>query len=310
MEVVADSWHLGDRGDPERRKLVGAADPRQHQELWRSERACTEDHLTAMDLLHRAVPQRPHAGRARAVEEHPERVGVGAHLEVRAIGHRADVGRRRALAPPVALGHLPPADTVLRRAVEVVVRGEPRRERCVDERLGVRVARSAVGDRVRATDAVIGVGAAIVVLAALPVRQQLVVAPARAPGVAPRVVVPRQAAEVDHPVERRGPAEDAPPRLEDATPVEVRLVRGRVVPIDVGAQERRPRARDVDQLGRVRRACLEQQHRARGILAQPVRQDAARRPCTNDDEVVHQIVPLRCGQEATIPTRPVRKNAS
>src|SRR5437764_6967037 len=128
-----------------------------------------------------------------------------------------------AAAPAVALGELEAPDPLLARAVEVwilLVAGHPRRlEHRVDERMH----RAALGDRHRPADAVKLVLATLVVLGAPEVRQDLVVAPAVAPGRRPAVVVGTVAADVDHRVDRATASHRSPPGEIQAAVVQTGL---------------------------------------------------------------------------------------
>ena len=69
LQVLADRQVLAD-GDPERRELVGRADPREHQQHRRLVRAGGEDHLAlGAHRLDDAVADELDADRAVAVED-------------------------------------------------------------------------------------------------------------------------------------------------------------------------------------------------------------------------------------------------
>ena len=128
---------------------------------------------------------------------------MGDELEVRSLEHRVQVGDRGRAAQPVAAGHLVAADALLSGCVEVGVVGQPGGSGGVEPRLAQQAARAAILDRERTTDAVVLALAALVVLGALEVREQIVVAPPLAAVlVAPLVVVGPVAADVDHRVDR------------------------------------------------------------------------------------------------------------
>ena len=127
-------------------------------------------------------------------------------------------------------------------------------------------------------------GAAHVVLGAQEVGQHVVPAPAQ---VGPLVVVGRVAADVDHRVDRRGPAERLAAREIDAAVVETRLEPGAEVPVRARAVVGREGGRDVDEVRRVRRPGLQEQDLHIGVLAQPVGEHAARRARADDHVVVH-----------------------
>ena len=255
LQVHPDLGRLRDQRDLQQLELLRPPDARQHQQLRRVVGAAAHDHLALgapLEQLARALGD--HAGRAGAVEGDLEDVRVGLDRQVRPLGDRVQVGHRGARAAAVALGDLVPAEAVLLAVVEVVVGGQAHRLGGLEERLAHDAARAGLADRQRPAGAVELARAALVVLGALEVGQQVVPAPAGAAGVAPLVVVERVAADVDHRVERRRAAEHAPARQVDAAVVGARLPAGHVVPVVLGAEERAERGGDVDEVGRVGRA--------------------------------------------------------
>jgi hypothetical protein len=103
-------------------------------------------------------------------------VRIGDHLEVGALERRRQERSRGAAAQPVALGELIAADALLGGAVEVLVVWVPRLERRLDPGVSQRLQRATVRHRQRAAHGVVGVRAALVVLRALEVRQDVLVA--------------------------------------------------------------------------------------------------------------------------------------
>ena len=297
-QVHADLGRLGDERDLQQLELIGPPDPREGQELRRVVGAAAHDHFALgapLEQLARALGD--HAGRARAVEGHPVHLRVGLDRQVRPVLDRVQVGDRCARPAPVALGDLVPAEAVLLAVVEVVVGGQAHRVGGLEERLAHHAARPRVADRQRPAGAMELAGAALVVLGALEVGQQVVPAPARAAGVAPLVVVERVAADVDHRVERRRSAEHAPAREVDAAVGGSRLPACHVVPVVLGAEERAERRRDVDEVRRVGRPGLDQEHAHVGVLAQAVGQHAACRAGADDHVVVHRALLRGCAEE-------------
>src|SRR5262249_2165257 len=134
----------------------------------------------------------------RALEHDAVHARVGAHLDVAALDRRAQVGDRRRAAAAVALGDLEAPGALLGGPVVVVVARDADLLAGVDERLDDRVHRAALADAQRAADPVVPVRAALVVLGALEVRQDVLVAPAGVPHRRPAVVVGPVAAHVDH----------------------------------------------------------------------------------------------------------------
>ena len=126
--------------------------------------------------------------------------------------------------------------------------------------------------------------AAVEVLRAAEQRQDVVPAPAVVAEVRPVVVVEPVAADVDHPVDRARPAEDATTRVREPAAgdggVRDRLVR----PVDGAAAQLDDAAGIVDGRVRVRAARLQQGH-ARARVDQPPCDDGTRRPCADDDDL-------------------------
>ena len=272
VQVETDLGQLGHYLDLQLLELGGTAEAGEHQKLRRVVGAAAHDHL-ALRAVHEHLRQ-PHAhdtDGALALEQQRESVHMGLDGEVGAVHHRMQVRHRRARASAVAVRHLVPADSVLLRAVEVRVRGQPVRGGRVEKGLAERVARAPLGDRERPARAVVLVLAALVVLGELEVGQHLVPGPAGTP----LVVVERVAADVDHRVDRRRAAEHLPAREVDAAVVHERLVDRRVVPVLRGPVESRERRGQVDQIVRVRSAGLEQQHVHVRVLGQAVGKHAA-----------------------------------
>ena len=148
--------------------------------------------------------------------------------------------------------------------------------------------RAAVADAQRPADAVVAARAALVVLGALEVRQDVVVAPAVEAHGRPLVVVGAVPADVDHRVERARAPEDAPARQVVAAVVQARLGLAEQRPVPVAGEVRPERERHVD-LGRVvGRPRLDDRDPHVRILAQPMRDDTARRARAHDHVVVHR----------------------
>ena len=160
----------------------------------------------------------------------------------------------------------------------------------LDERRAQLVVVGAVLDVERAVGAVERAAEARVALGPVEVGQDVVEPPpGGAVGVAPLVVVAVVAADVDHRVHRRAPAEGLHAGPVGASPVEVLLRRRLVVPVPLGLEEHRERQRDVDVVVVVGRTRLEEQHADVRILGQPGGDDAAG-TARSDDDVVELLV--------------------
>src|SRR5450759_1572476 len=148
------------------------------------------------------------------------------------------VGVGGAAAQPVALGELEAPNAFLPCAVEVGIVLVSRLAGGLEHRVDERVHRAAVGHPGRPARSVVRVLAALVVLAALEVRQDIVVAPARTAGVGPAVVIGTVAADVDHRVDRTTAAEHAPAWQVEAPVVQPRLRLAFEVPVEARLKER------------------------------------------------------------------------
>jgi len=191
---------LGDDRHLQQRQLVGTPDAREPEHLRREVGAGADDHLAiGAELVHLGQPRPGDADRARAVEQHAMHVEVRLDREVGPVEDRVQVGHRGAAAPAVARGQLVPAETVLRRPVEVLVGGQAARGARIEEGLREPGPRERVRHAQRPADAVVLGRSADVVLGAQEVGQQVVPAPAQ---LAPLVVVELVAAHVDHRVQR------------------------------------------------------------------------------------------------------------
>jgi hypothetical protein len=222
LEPEPDARDLGDRRELQQSELVGAPDARQPQDLRRQVCARGDDDLAiGAELEQLAQPRAGDADRARTVEDHAVDVDVRLDREVRTIHHRVQVRDRRAPAAAVARRELVPAEPVLPGPVEVLGGGQTVRGRRVEEGLRKAGARQRVRHAQRPAGGVVLGGAPHVVLRAQEVGQHVVPAPAE---LLPLVVVGRVAADVDHRVNRRRPAERLAARQEDAAIVEARLV--------------------------------------------------------------------------------------
>ena len=296
VQVHADARQLVLHRDAVLAQVVGRADAREHQQLWRLEAARRQDHfaLDAQRLL-LTVLQIGDADGAVVLEQHARGVRAGQHAQVRTrpVGRQIGAGGRAALAAPMR--DLVQAHALLHGAVEVPVVGVAGLHPGLDEGLGKRVRIAQVHHVQRSARAVPGIGTALVVLRALEERQHLVPAPADVALGGPGVVVARHAAHVDHGVHRARAAQYLAARLVAAPAAQARLRHGLEAP--VGAPElrqQRQAGRAVDQHAVVGRARFQQRHLHLGVLRQARCQHAAGRASAHD-HVVHPGVSCRVG---------------
>src|SRR5436305_228605 len=126
--------------------------------------------------------------------------------------------------------------SVLAGAVEVGVELVPGLASGLDHDVDQRVHRAAFGHRQRSANAVELTLAALVVLGALEVGEDLVIAPALAPARGPLVVVQAVAPDIDHRVDRAAAAEHPPAREIQTAVVHPGLGIAQQVPVELGLE--------------------------------------------------------------------------
>ena len=174
--------------------------------------------------------------------------------QIRALQGGPQERARGAPAPPVLLGELVEAAAVLAGAVEVGVRGHAGLLGGGDEHLGQRMAEPMVGHVERAAAGVEAVFQPLVVLGLPEERQHVLVAPALVAELGPVIVVRGVAPDVDHVVDRAGPAERPPAGPREAPQVAVELGHGAIPPV-MGSVRQEPHHR-----GRVDEAARRRDH--------------------------------------------------
>lgn len=284
VQVLADAGQVRGHLDAELAQVRGRSDTREHQQLRRIDRAAGQDDLACgVGGVLDAVAPVAHTRRRGAAQQHLRHEAVGAHRQIRAVERGTQISVGGGPASAVLAGDLVPAHALLRRAVEIVVRLESGGDGALHPGVGEFVGVAPVLDVERAPRTVEVVVETGVGFRATEVGQDIVVAPAgRAVLVAPAVVVGAVAADVDHGVHRRAAAERLHPRPERLTAVHVLLLGGLVVPVPLGLEQAGERRGNVDLVGVVLAARLEQQHRYLRPRAQPIGQHAARASGAHD----------------------------
>ncbi len=210
-------------------------------------------------------------------------------FEVGAFHRRAQIGACRTLPAPPAAGLLHPADAVAgagRQMVDIVAVFEPELLARLDHHLAQRWLVGGARGEERPARAVKCVAAAFPILGLLEIGQYIVPRPAAVAELAPMVEILRLAADIDHAVDRAGAAEHPAARIEDGPAVDTGVGLGRVAPGQHRMVEQFHIAgRNVNQRVAVARPRLDQQHPGRRVLAQPVGQNAPRRPGADDDVI-------------------------
>ena len=173
----------------------------------------------------------------------------------------AQIGLRGAPAAAVERRGLVVAAAFLLRAVEVGIARNAGLHAGLQHRIGQFEAARLVGDMQRAADAVEVIGAARLVLRLLEVGQDRIPVPALAAALAPFIVVAVVAADIDHAVDRAGPAKRLAARQIEPAVAKLRLRFGLELPvhrgIDIGLGIAE---RDVDPRIAVGRPGFQQQH--------------------------------------------------
>jgi hypothetical protein len=281
---------IDDHRDVVRAQLVGRADSRQHQQLRRLHRPAGDDDLTGRaGFARRPVTDVANPRRPFAVEEQLADVRVGLHGDVGALHDRPEVGIGNGPASPRSLGHLIVTHAVLVGAVEILVAGQPKRDRRLQPRPAQRVLIALILHPQRPPGAVIGRIASLLVLGSEEVGQHLDVAPARtAVGVAPSVVVDPVAANVDHAVDRRAAPERAPAGPGNNPLGSVPLGDGPIIPRQRTAPQRGSGGGHRDLGDVIGRSGFKHQDAGGRVLTQASRDHAPRAAGADDDIVVHE----------------------
>src|ERR1700730_14081099 len=205
--------------------------------------------------------------------------------EIGALHRRTQIpdGRRAALS--VARRRLVIADPVLARTVEIVVAGKAELGCGRDEGLADRVLCD-IRHAERAAGAVERVSPAHLVLRAPEIGQHILERPAGIAELAPMVEILGLAADIDHAVDRRRPAQHLAPRPKDPAVGGTRIGLGLVAPVDAGIGEGLAEAqRYVNPAVLVLAACLEQEDPGRRVFAEPRRYGTAGGPSADHDKI-------------------------
>ena len=290
LEVLADAGEVVHHVHAERLELARVADPRELEELRGVDRAAAEDHLAPADLAQLAALERLDADGAARFEEDPGDELTRLDGQVRPVQHGMEVGACRAPAAAAADVAVERGEALLAVAVDVVGQRVARLLHRLEEGPEERARCRAALEPERALAPAPLVAAREAALHALEVRKAVSVVPGLHPGVGgPALEVERVAPLEDHPVDARGAAEHLAARVVDAAAVHVRLGLRLVHPVvALVADRERKRGGHVDERVEdpIAATGLEHEHARRRVLAQPVRERAARGPSADDDEIV------------------------
>ena len=122
LQIGADPGDVTHHRDAELLRQGSRPDPRQLQELRRAVDAAADDDLALCprDMRH-AITQKLDPARPAVLDEEARRVSLGADRQVRTTARRAQIGGRRAPAPPAVGGVLEGPGAFLLAVVEIVV---------------------------------------------------------------------------------------------------------------------------------------------------------------------------------------------
>ena len=291
LQIVADAGQFVHQRDVVLAQQAPGADPGKLQQLRRQQRAAgQQDFAARAHPANGAVLLVFEADRALAVEQHAMREGADLDLEIGPLHRRAQIGNRGAAPPHLAHRQLIIADPFLLGAVEIGIGGKPGVLAPADKGVVQFVAGAQIGDVERSAGAVIIVGAALLVLGAAEIRQDVVIRPADIAELAPIIEILLLAADIDQPVDRGGAAEHLAARPGDAAPIEAGYRFGLELPGDAGVVDVAIEAgRDMDPGVAVLAAGLDDQYPGGRIGAEPVGQNAAGRAGADNDEIVFRI---------------------
>ncbi len=238
------------------------------------------------------------SGRALARDHDARGERVGLDFEIGAFAHRPQIFVGGAGAPAIAHRELVIAGTFLGRAVEILVARNPRGLGRRDESFADRMLESQIGDAQRTAGAVECIGAALLILGLLEIRQHVVIAPAGIAELAPMIEILRLAADIDEAVDRARTAEDLAARPHDLPAIDAGIRLGLEAPAQLRMHGAEIADGDMDPGIAVFRAGLEQQDAMARIGREPVGQDTARGAGADDDEIElfrgHVVPSARC----------------
>jgi hypothetical protein len=131
-------------------------------------------------------------------------------------------------------------------------------------------------------------------LGLLEVRQHAIPIPTAIAELSPMVEILGLTADIDHPVDRRRPAEHLAARIKDRTTVYPLVGLGVIAPGPfLVVQELDVAGWDVNERAGVASPCLDQQHLDRGVGGKAIGEDAPRRSGADDHVVrLHLILPV------------------
>ena len=292
-QILADAGQVRRHGDAVFAQVIGRADPRQHQQLGRDQRARGHDHLAArIAFLQGAGLVTPlDADGAAVFDQDPLDPRFKAQGQARVALKRRQKGIGGGRTPAMPVHELVKPDAALRGAVEIGVEGLAQSLHRLHEPARHLVDMPGVRDLHLAARAVIVVQQAVVVLHAAKMRQDRFPRPVGAVIVAaqlcvPGIVIRGPPAHIDLRVDRRAAPQHVPLGNVVRAPVQMRLRHGRVVFHELRAVDHLEDARwHVQQRVTVGMPPLQQQDAAAALRHKLARRHAAGRAATDNDMV-------------------------
>ena len=283
--------------DADTAQMIAVADAGNLQQMRAADRARGDDHLARggdenilLALAH------DDAGATLSLKRQPLRQRVRDNPQIASALGRSEKRLCRRGAKTLLAAVLRIADAFLGGAVVIRIEGNAAIDGRRNEAVGQRQHGAILLDRHRAVTAMIFVRADGVGFGFLEIGQDVVIAPAAAAHLCPAVVVARVAAHVEHAVDRRRAAQHFSARPVQRAPAGAFLGFCKKIPVQHGVAMQLQRAGgDVNERARVGRPSLDQ-HDARAVCAQPVRQHAAGRAGTDDDVVGGDGVACECDE--------------
>ena len=225
-----------------------------------------------------------------ALEQDAGDLGLGAQRDVGALQGRAQEGVGAGGPQALVRIDLIDADALWRWTVEIIRMGKAKGLSRLDELVAQGMgAAGDVGDMDRTARAVIGAGPVIMVFGLAKEGQHLVPAPAGIAHSLPLIEIVRLAPDIDHGIDRAGPANDLAPRPIANPSTQIRLSLSIIHPVDRPVEEGAAIADgQLDPDRPVRTPRLQHQHRRLTVRRQTIGHHAARRACT-DDHIIKTV---------------------
>ena len=288
LEVPADTAQRVVYRDAGAAQMIGVADTGKLQDVGGADGTGGQNDLARGIRLFRDPAARERdTGRARSIEQHAMHQRVRHDLQIGPF-HRGPQIRSRGAGPKApAACLLHPADMVAkprRKIVHILPVGPSHLRARLHRRLTQHRLVARAGGEQRAALGMNGGGRPFPVLGLAEVGKDIVPGPAAITQLRPVVVILGLAANIDHAVDRTGPAQDPAARIGDFPPVKPGIGVRLVAPGQRGVVEQlHVTSRDVDHRMPVAAPGLDQHDARVRVLGQAVGHDTAGRPRAHDD---------------------------